>query len=118
MASSEVVEGVSIRELAEKHRVPRRTMFYRLKAMHREDQEAAEDCGLMFAPWLFRYAHGKWRVNVTRLLAAHPEIFSASVSPGFDEALRKLERRVARLEKTAKFWQDLATSGNARTPCR
>lgn len=57
--------------LARAIRVPRRTLFRRLMAMHGRDRRDRPE----FADWLFRYDVGPWRVNVERLRQAHPELF-------------------------------------------
>lgn len=69
--------------------VPRRTMFRRLLALHAGDRHGSTPD---WVPWLFRYEGGPWRVNVSRLRRAHPELFEVS-SP------EELERRIGRVER-------------------
>lgn len=92
-------EAPTIPAFARQHKTPRRTMFRRLMTMHGKDRDQAAAMGQPFVPWLFRYAHdGRWRINLTRLRASHPEIFSAPSPRELEDRINKLESRVDRLE--------------------
>lgn len=88
-----MTEHPTIRQFARMRNVPRSTMFRRLLAMHAADRAAEPD----FVPWLFRYAGGPWRVNVSRLRRSHPEHFDVA---SLEEIVRRLSRVELQEEKT------------------
>lgn len=75
--------------------VPRRTMFRRLLALHGADRARA---GAEWVPWLFRYEGGPWRVNVSRLRRAHPELFDVATNEELDRRLARAEVQIERVD--------------------
>jgi len=71
----ELARTVTIAALARQLGMPRRKLWRRLTAMHRADVSAGVPSDWLFRP---RAAMGAaWAVNLSRLRAAHPELFEA-----------------------------------------
>jgi hypothetical protein len=90
-----LIDGPTIPQLARKLNVPRNTMWRRLVTLHARDR-AASLCE--FIPWMYRHMGGPWRVNLSRLRRAHPEMFEIASNEELDGRLKRVERQVEVLD--------------------
>jgi hypothetical protein len=93
-----MAEHPTIPQFAAERGVHKRTMFRRLLVMHARDRAAALAAGIVFVPYIFRYLDGPWRVNRSRLRAAHAEWFDVPTNEELDGKMQRLERRVEILD--------------------
>lgn len=103
----QIVDGPTIPQLARRIRVvqpdgtvtlgiPRRTLFRRLMAMHGRDRAEKGD---KFIPWLYKYAQGPWRVNLSRLRREHPEMAGVATNEELDRRVTRVERQIEILDE-------------------
>ena len=91
-----LVAGPTVPQLARALKLEPRTLLRRLLAMHGRDRQAE---GATFVPWLYRIGgEGWWRVNVSRLRNAHPELVEAPSNEELDTRLRRVEKSVEVLD--------------------
>jgi hypothetical protein len=105
-----IVDSPTIPQLARRIRVPqpdgtvklgipRRTLFRRLMAMHGRDRA---EKGPKFIPWLYKYAQGPWRVNISRLRREHPEMAGVATNEELDRRVTRMERQIEVVDESQR----------------
>lgn len=74
-------------------------MFSRLMSMHGRDRK---EKGETFVPWLYRYAQGPWRVNLSRLRREHPEMLDVAPPEDVERRLRRVEGQLETLDDSQR----------------